>query len=1009
MTRRRHPRPSVALCVLLLALGTSVPSLASAADTTRVLSDYRVTSWTEQDGLPTGTIWSITQDADGFLWLGTDAGLIRFDGTRFATPEATGVPAIQSGAVRALYASRDGSLWIGFAEGGIARLRNQHVTSFGPEQGLPASAIASIVEDRAGVIWAATNGGLYSFRSDRWSLVDDAVGSPGSGVLSVSPSGDVIVASRNTVFRRPSATDTFAVVHDGNQPVVDAVQDAAGRVWITDRITGFRAAASAGGATGPQNGKGVRLMVDRSGSLWVATFGQGLWRVRTSADGRSRQIDVATDVNGLSNNVIYALFEDRDGNIWAGTSDGLNRLTQHRAVRITSLGLVTGLEPADGDNVWAATAEGLVKLSRTGEEIRRVPGLQPRATHVDADRTLWVATDAALLRVRGDRDPELVTRVAGGMRSMTSDPRGGLLIIATDGRMLRYAGGRLEPFTAALSAERRLSSLFTGSDGTVWVASAPRSLVALTPRGETRVYDAAQGFDVGALREFFEDSSGAVWVAGSDGLARIKNGRARSVHRSDGLPAESLTGIAEDDNGNLWIGAATGIIRLDRAAFDMPPADRASLFAMYDSVDGVAGTTGWIGQGSALRATDGRIWFLTASGITIVDPAALKQNAAARPLRIEQVAVDDRRFTAAERHSIEPGVSRLQINFTVPNLTSPRRTRFRYRLEGFDSDWIDAGRQRVATYTNLPPREYTFVVQATAGDGSWGGPRTAWRFAVEPAFYQTAWFSALCVIALAGLGWSAWRIRVLQVRRQFAMLLAERTRLSRELHDTLLQSFVGVALQCDALASEADATQSSPLGAGLVRLRKQVEGYIRECRQSIWELRSATLDENGLRQALDDATKRAAAESGLAVQLTVTGTSRRCERRIEEQLLRIAQEASTNAARHSHGRILRVELAYEPDKIILRVDDDGCGFDPLDPLYQLQGHYGLVSMRERAETVAGSLSISSKSGAGTSIRVVIPSAADGHYLDDEPFHADSVYGRSSDRTRRNRTDHQPAA
>jgi signal transduction histidine kinase len=351
----------------------------------------------------------------------------------------------------------------------------------------------------------------------------------------------------------------------------------------------------------------------------------------------------------------------------------------------------------------------------------------------------------------------------------------------------------------------------------------------------------------------------------------------------------------------------------------------------------------------------------------------------------------------------------LQIDYTVPELTAPRRTRFRYRLEGFDIDWIAAGRQRQAIYTNLPPGRYRFVVEARTDDDPWQQPAAFWEFSVQPAFYQSGWFLALCAGTVIAAGWMAWRIRVRQVRKQFAMLLGERVRLSREIHDTLLQSLVGVALQCDALANDPEPTPLSS-HAGLVRLRRQVEEYIRECRQSLWDLRSPTLAKHDLVTALRTAGERATLAAGITLDVSVDGTPRRCSPRVEEQLLRIGQEAVTNAARHARATRVGLQLTYESDAITLHVLDNGCGFDPADPLHQLQGHCGLISMRERAETVGGTCRITSQAGAGTSISILIPLPSDDTLPDDHDLtDPRSVYRRPPDRARRDRADHQPAA
>lgn len=991
-----------------VVMALTIPAHVAGAQT--VLSDYRITAWTEQDGLPPGAIWALAQDASGFLWIGADAGLLRFDGARFVSWDALGGPALQPGAIQALSVSRDGSLWTAHADGGVSRIQRGQISFYNSEDGLSDGTVTSLLQDTDGVMWASGSGGVHRFEGNRWR--PDGEGLPDRPVIamSVSSAGDMTVIVDGTVYGRRAHSTTFQRIGASDDATTRAVvQDTDGRVWVTDRFTGVRRLDAPRPLPGVQNGKGYRLLAGRRGDLWVATFGQGVWRLRADARGAFRA-ERATDLNGLSNNVIYALLEDREGNIWVGTTDGLNRLTPQKMTHLLTPDLVTGLEAAPNGAIWAGTAEAIVRITQTGEELQRLPGLRPRAMHVDARGALWVATDESVVRVTaGARAPERVIDGLRHVRSMTSDLDGRLWIFDSDRGLVRWHGGRLEVVSLPPGFEdSRVTLLFTGGDGTVWM-SGDRKIASVDRNGDARVYGPADGVDIGSARAFYSDTSGLLWVAGSTGLSHLSGGRFVTLRRSGGLPAESLTGIVEDDEGKIWVGAASGIVRIDREAFDRVAAggiDR-SHFAVYGTADGVAGTVGWNGQRSALRTGNGRLWFLTASGITVVDPATLGEDRVPLPVRIEQVAFDDRRAAAAALEALPAGVARLQIEYTVPNLTTPRRTRFRYRLEGFDPEWIDAGRQRQAIYTSLPSRSYRFIIQARNDDGDWSSAQSEWAFTVQPAFYQTTWFVALSAITLVAMGWTAWRVRVRQVHKQYALLLRERARLSREIHDTLLQSLAGVALQCDALANDPDPTPKN-WRQGLTLLRKQVEEYIRECRQTIWDLRSPTLEHYDLTMALRMAAERTTGAAGVALDVEVIGTTQRCPSRIEQQLLRIGQEAIINAACHAAAQRVRVELRYGADAVGLPVSDDGRGFDPADPMHQVRGHWGLVSMKERAEAVGGRVTITSCAGEGTAVDVVVPLPAHGS-APDEALHPDPLHRRSSDRAGRDRADHQPAA
>jgi signal transduction histidine kinase len=339
-------------------------------------------------------------------------------------------------------------------------------------------------------------------------------------------------------------------------------------------------------------------------------------------------------------------------------------------------------------------------------------------------------------------------------------------------------------------------------------------------------------------------------------------------------------------------------------------------------------------------------------------------------VRIESITADARTFDPASGKPVPAGTAHVQTTFTALTLADPTRVRFRYRLEGFDRDWVDAGTARQASYTNLSPREYRFRVEASNGDGIWGGAGATMDFTVEPMFYQTRWFYAACVAAAGLIVGGVWRLRVRRVRRQFALVLAERIRMSRAIHDTLLQGLAGLALQVDDLSHNIDGSPTLAK-ARVLRIRQQVEEYIREARQSIWDLRSPRLEGHDLAHALREAGARAVADRAVYLDFDVTGSTHRCTPSTDEQLLLIGQEALNNAVLHGRATRVKVALDYGAERTRLSVSDDGCGFDPL-AAPPADGHCGLSSMRERAEFARGHVRIESAPGRGTYVEAVVP-------------------------------------
>ncbi len=346
----------------------------------------------------------------------------------------------------------------------------------------------------------------------------------------------------------------------------------------------------------------------------------------------------------------------------------------------------------------------------------------------------------------------------------------------------------------------------------------------------------------------FEDSDGVAWLGTSNGLSRFANGRMTSVSSAQGLPGDRVWSVIQDLTGDFWLSLDRGLVRLSRRDITQAMADpsRRMQYQMYDPKDGLAGAP--LGTINSAREPNGRLWFVRGGGVTEADPADLMPRTGPPVIRIEEAIANDRRLDLKE-HSLPAGTRRLEVSFTVLTLAAPNRIRFRYRLDGFDTNWVDAGPRRTVFYTNLSPRDYRFRVEAHAEDGTWSTSAADWAFTIQPAIYQTRWFYALVATLIVACTVLAWRFRLALIRRQFSLALAERARLSREIHDTLLQSLVGVALQFDGIANSLGPS-SVNAREQLTRIRRQVEAYIREARQSIWDLRSPILETHDLPTAL---------------------------------------------------------------------------------------------------------------------------------------------------------------
>jgi len=962
------------ILALVLALSSS-SSPAAATEVQSLLTDYVLTSWGEKDGLAEGTIWSLVQDARGYLWVGGTAGLFRFDGAEFVRIPL-GEAADQSREIRSLHIARDASLWIGLAGArGIARLHDGQLSTYGEQHGLAADIVEVVLEDPSGAMWAGTDRGLYRLQEERWERIESGPGISPIDAVQVSPRGDLVVAARNGVFRSRAATGTFERI--GNSDAAAATRsiaiDGSERVWITDSIVGYRAIGAAGPPS-PERGRGVRLMHDRAGNFWIGTGGQGLWRIREQPAGPPL-VQRASTLTGFVGDGVGALFEDRDGNIWAGTTQGLNRASPRKIVQIIDQGLVLAIERNRSGDVWAATADGVVELTAAAGDPRRtrvLTGERVLALHADRRGHLWAATARSLVKFSNGRRtavsrwPHPFERVL----SLASNGDGHLWIYDAEQGLFRWRDGQITAVEMPRAVQRSAVTLnHVDRSGRAWIGFEGGQLVMVDELDIARLIDRGS---IGTYNAIHEDDQGGIWLGATAGLGRFDGEGLRTL-QTGRFSLQDITAVQTDEMGFFWLGTSTGIARVDRGELARAFGDDALRlrYKLYRRSDGIAGLPrANVGSPRVTKTADGRLWFVTARGITVIDPRTLPPTRAVAPVQVARVTIDQRELSPVPMMRIPSGTRSLQIDYGVVDLTSAMNARFRYRLEDFDRTWIDAGARRQASYTNLAPGPYRFHVMTERDDGTWEEPGALWEFSISPTFYQTRWFYAACAMAVGFTVFSAWRLRLRGVRKEFALLLGERARLSREIHDTLLQSLVGVALQCDALASDVDAR--SPARQRFVRLRKDLEEHIREARQAIWDLRSPKLQRTDLPTALAEAGERAVASLPIQFSIALAGIVRHATPRVTEQLLRIGQEAVLNSVRHAEPTVIRVALRYERSLVHLTVADNGRGFESRRAEGDGNGHYGLASMKERAEAIGGTFALTSTPGGGTEIRVTAP-------------------------------------
>jgi signal transduction histidine kinase/ligand-binding sensor domain-containing protein len=979
---------------------------ALALDPALDVSQYAHTSWKIREGFPKGTINSIAQTPDGYLWLGTEFGLLRFDGVRNVPWQPSADQHLPSTNIYSLLAARDATLWIG-TRTGLASWKGGKLTQYPQLAGL---VVGALLEDHEGTVWAGAfgipAGRLCSIQKDSvhcygedgrfgravFSLYEDSKGSLWAGVLSGLWRWKPGAPQFYPLPGNPNGIQGLAEGDDG--ALLIATQSGV-RQLVNGKIEMAHPLPGAARQSEP-----LKLLRDHDGNLWIGTVHQGLVHVH---QGRT---DVFSQSNGLSGDFAGALFEDRERNSWVATENGLDRFRDFAVAAFSGnqgFSKVGAVLAARDGSVWAGTLDGLKRWDDgqvTAYRERRSPtqaalhgvrevverGLPDHglsSLFQDSRGRTWISTRDGFGYLENDRFTRAGGIPGGEVHSIAEDAEGNLWIANQDLGLYRLSQDNeaQQIFWAKLGHEDHATALAAdASQGGVWVGFYSGGVVYFAGGQVRASYAATEGLGGGMVNDLRPDRDGTLWAATEGGLSLLKNGRIATLTSKNGLPCDSVNWVMEDDDRAVWLNMPCGLVRIARSELDAWVADpkRTIKNTVFDSSDGVrsrayaSGYTPHVG-----KSPDGKLWFATYDSLSVIDPQHLPFNKLPPPVHIEAVKINGKEAVPAQGMELSHSSNDLQIDYTALSLTNPERVRFRYKLEGKDKDWQDAGTHRQAFYGGLPPKHYRFRVIARNNDGVWNEAGATWNFSIVPAFYQTLWFQALCLLAVAGLAWLLHRLRLRQVAARLNLVhkgrLEERTRLARDLHDTLLQSLAGVSLQLHGISKQA-ATASEKTAALIDHVREQVDSSFREVRLKVWNLRSPSLEGQGLADAIREFVDRSGPTLNARCSFNLTGQPRACTPEIEEELLRIAQEATNNANRHADASDIRIALEYNASFLTLSISDDGCGFD-LNDGYRKTGHWGLGNMQERATQIRGTCTITSAPGRGTKVEVRLPLAS----------------------------------
>jgi len=966
-------------------------------------AQFQFDSWTTENGLPQNSVNDILQTRDGYLWLATFGGLVRFDGVRFVVFD-TSTDGIRSARARRLHEDAHGTLWAGTDDGMVIRYRDGRFRTYGRRDGLPFAAAHDVDDDAQGHLWIAWGASLTRLDGERFISYGPEHFSPQvlthAGVVRtgetptyprrwwgqdaagvhVLVSGRVHTYGYDTVL--PRETEVTGVDVDANRT---AWMHTSGSGLVRIGNDGKRAVIAREAL--PPGGTIRILMEDRDGFLWVVARDYTLHRIK---DRTRSAIQIPAGV----------ALEDREGSLWFGTVSGLFRL---RRTTVTVQGEREGLSSnfvysilqARGGAIWIGTWGGGLNRSEGARltPFRYADGLPSdliTAIYEDRSGRLWAGTTAGLSYFDGSRFVAHHDE-HGWLREAVwaiQEDRERRFWFGTDKGLVKLENGRYTRYTVddGLSDDR-VRALLEDRTGALWVGA--YSGLTRMHAGRVTTYSGQDGLVGNNIRAIYEDVDGVVWIGTYDGgLYRIEHERLTRYTRKEGLHDNGVFQILEDHDGNLWMGSNRGISRVNRAELNAFAAGRTRTITpvVVGTKDGLSTLECNGGrQPAGLKTADGRLWFPTMGGVAVVDPRAVRLNTRPPPVIVEEFRRGGQPIEFAGGVRIQPSTTSFEINYTAPSFVEPAQVRFKYRLIGLDDDWIDAGSRRTASYHRIPPGRYRFVVTAANNDGVWNVQGTGLDIDVIPPVWRRWWFIAGALILAASAILVAHERRISAVRRERALQAMfsqqlidsqedERRRISMEMHDSFGQDLTIIKVR--ARSSRGSAPDNPALGRELDEIIAVADKAYAGIKEIAYDLRPYQLDIIGVSKTIDGMVKRVARTSGIAFTAEIENIDAAIDERVRIHLYRIVQEAVSNVVKHADARRASVAIARTGGSIEVRVEDDGRGFwPPTEDRAEAAGQgFGLVGMRERARIIGGELSIRSAPGQGTAIALTLSAA-----------------------------------
>lgn len=980
---------------LAFVLGIALCGHSLAIPIERKIYQLQHQNWKAKDGAP-ASISTIAQTDDGYLWLGTSSGLYRFDGVNFELYQPRDGKLAPS-LVYFLKAQPGVGLWVGWGVGGISLIRDGVVTHYGSEAGVSEGSWWGFAFDQQGNVWAAGIDGLLRFDGKKWRRIGEKDGFTArkASAVFIDKLGTVAAFSDQGLFLKAAGSQVFAPPLGKTDVRQPPQQGADGRIYFMEEssirvINGLDRYEQADNAPlfKGKPGESQSMLVDRSGSLWYET----LTGVHRTAAGEPGRVESFSSKNGLSSDTIACFFEDREGNVWVATYDGLDRFRQVDVNRVAvadksysfsqssllagSGNLMTAASPGIEGGWFVLTPDGAVQ---NRDWLARHPGGRAQATTMGNDGAMLIANAVALYRLKDGVEQAIPWPADMGpvhlVRDIAQGRDGVIWISVAGGGILRYEQGQWSRNRALPQGGMQASmSLLADSKGRLWLGYSDNK-IALLENGKVHTFAGAQAGNLGRVGVLYE-AQGTVIAGGERGLAIYRD---QQFHpwKASGNHFYNASSMVLSKTGDLWVNSAAGTAWVPSALQKIASGSELapSQVRILDASDGRMGGANLLHNFSVAEAGDGKIWIADDSGVSWIDPGHLLAVPTPPPVVVEALTADDQHYRFPRQVTLPPNSHAIQINYSSPLLGTPERVRFRYRLEGYDNGWQEAGSRRQAFYTGIPPGQYRFRVIASNGNGGWSEEASAMYITLEPAYYQAWWFRALVAVLVISMLWLGFQLRLRRTAKMFKVQadarLGERERIARELHDTMLQGMHALILGVDNAARRLP--EHEPAREKFERLLEKAEAVLTEGREQVYDLRSCDASHASTFAQIEKDGAALVKEANLAFSCHESGKKRDLLPASSHEIYRIAMECITNTVKHAQAKTLTVSMRYTYFSLHLEIRDDGMGIEP-DVLAArgTPGHFGMPGLFERASKLHATLKIQSRAPMGTCVKLRVP-------------------------------------